>query len=211
MSHRLSKKERNDEQVVQLKDVNSFFGNLRNSSKYEDIWGNVTDDNRVWIGSRNGITFGRWDHNNPMVTAPKLLKERQYYVVTSRMGAGAGTVEIDVFISGYIGRFREGTMHWDADDTVTLARAWVDPRVRRCGVGRALADAVKTWAFAREAGLLETQVTENNDPAIRFYTSLGFADTGRREPLLSHPTLQIHFLHQVLRPSRSASRPPKCA
>ena len=115
------------------------------------------------------------------------------------------------FISGYIGRFREGTMHWDADDTVTLARAWVDPRVRRCGAGRALADAVKTWAFAREAGLLETQVTENNDPAIRFYTSLGFADTGRREPLLSHPTLQIHFLHQVLRPSRSASRPPNCA
>ena len=99
MSHRLSKKERNDEQVVQLKDVNSFFGNLRNSSKYEDIWGNVTDDNRVWIGSRNGITFGRWDHNNPMVTAPKPLKERQYYVVTSRMGAGAGTVEIDVFIN----------------------------------------------------------------------------------------------------------------
>ena len=33
-------------QVVQLKDVNSFFGNLKNGGMYEGIWGNVTDDNR---------------------------------------------------------------------------------------------------------------------------------------------------------------------
>jgi hypothetical protein len=89
------------EQVVQLKDVNSIFGNLRNSSKYEGIWGNVTDDNRVWIGSRNGITFGRWDHNNPMVTAPKPLKERQFYVVAGRMGAGTGEVSIELFINDW--------------------------------------------------------------------------------------------------------------
>ena len=86
-------------QVVQLKDVNSFFGNLRNGGKYEGIWGNVTDDNRVWIGSRNAVTFGRWDHNNPMVLAPKPLKENQYYVVAGRMGAGTGQVRIEVFIN----------------------------------------------------------------------------------------------------------------
>jgi hypothetical protein len=86
-------------QVVQLKDVNSFFGNLRNGGKYEGIWGNVTDDNRVWIGSRNAITFGRWDENNPMVLAPKPLKENRYYVVAGRMGAGTGEVRIEVFIN----------------------------------------------------------------------------------------------------------------
>jgi ribosomal protein S18 acetylase RimI-like enzyme len=102
------------------------------------------------------------------------------------------------FISGYVGRFREGTMHWDARSTVTLARAWVDPRVRRSGTGRALTDAVRAWALEREASVLETQVTENNDPAIRFYTGLGFADTGRREPLLSNPALEIRFLRQML-------------
>ena len=68
-------------QVVQLKDVHSFFGNLKNGGMYEGIWGNVTDDNRVWIGSRNGITFGRWDGNNPMVLAAKPLEESRYYVV----------------------------------------------------------------------------------------------------------------------------------
>ncbi len=88
------------EQVVQLKDVNSIFGNLRTGGNYEGIWGNLTDDNRVWIGSRNGITFGRWDQNNPMITAPKPLKERRYYVVAGRMGAGTETVTIEIFING---------------------------------------------------------------------------------------------------------------
>jgi len=87
------------EQIVQLKDVNSFFGNLRNGGMYEGIWGNVTDDNRVWIGSRNAITFGRWDHNNPMVLVAKPLKENQYYVVAGRMGAGTGKVMIELFIN----------------------------------------------------------------------------------------------------------------
>ena len=85
-------------QVVQLKDVNSFFGNLKNGGNYEGIWGNLTDDNRVWIGSRNGITFGRWDDNNPMVLAPEPLQENQYHVMAGRMGAGTGKVPIEVFI-----------------------------------------------------------------------------------------------------------------
>lgn len=88
-----------DKQVVQLKDVNSFFGNLKNSGMYEGIWGNVTDDNRVWIGSRNAITFGRWDPNNPMVLAPQPLKEDRYYVVAGRMGAGTGHVQIELFVN----------------------------------------------------------------------------------------------------------------
>jgi hypothetical protein len=87
------------EQMVQLKDVNSFFGNLKNGGMYEGIWGNLTDDNRVWIGSRNAVTFGRWDHNNPMVLATKPLKENQYYVVAGRMGAGTGDVQIELFIN----------------------------------------------------------------------------------------------------------------
>jgi len=87
------------EQVVQLEDVSSFFGNLRTGGNYEGIWGNMTDDNRVWIGSRNGITFGRWDENNPMVTAPDPLEVKRYYVVAGRMGEGAGQVQIEVFIN----------------------------------------------------------------------------------------------------------------
>lgn len=87
------------DQVAGLKDVNSFFGNLKNGGMYEGIWGNVTDDGRVWIGSRNGITFGRWDANNPMVLAPTPLEKHRYYVVAGRMGAGTGEVAVELFIN----------------------------------------------------------------------------------------------------------------
>lgn len=102
------------------------------------------------------------------------------------------------FIAGFLGRWRDGAMHSDARDTVTLAKAWVDPRHRRNGIGRALAEAVKVWTIEQGASTLEAQVTETNEPAVRFYAALGFTDTGRREPLLSNPTLQIRFLTRPL-------------
>jgi hypothetical protein len=86
-------------QNPKLKDVNSFFGNLKNGGNFEGIWGNVTDDNRPWIGSRNGVTFGRWDANNPMVVGPEPLKEGRFTVVAGRMGSGTGEVRIELFVN----------------------------------------------------------------------------------------------------------------
>jgi hypothetical protein len=86
-------------QVSGLKDVNSFFGNLRNGGKYEGFWAGLKDDNTLWTGSRNGITFGRWDENNPQLLGPKLEKSR-YYVIAGRMGAGTGKVTIELFVNG---------------------------------------------------------------------------------------------------------------
>ena len=85
-------------QISGLKDVNSFFGNLKNGGKYEGFWAGLKDDNTPWIGSRNGITFGRWDDNNPQVPGPRLQKNR-YYIVAGRMGAGTGKVTIELFVN----------------------------------------------------------------------------------------------------------------
>ncbi len=87
------------EQIVQLKDVNSFFGNLKNGGKYEGLWGNVTDNNTVWIGSRNSFTMGRWDVNNPMVLAHIPLQKERFYLIAGRMGSGQGIVQIELFIN----------------------------------------------------------------------------------------------------------------
>ncbi len=84
-------------QVSGLKDVNSFFGNLKNGGKYEGFWAGLKDDNMLWMGSRNGITFGRWDDNNPQVLGPRLEVNR-YYVIAGRMGAGTGKVKIELFV-----------------------------------------------------------------------------------------------------------------
>jgi hypothetical protein len=86
------------EQRVGLKDVNSFFGNLRNGEKYEGVWGCLNDDNTPWYGTRNGITFGRFDVNNPQVLGPKLETGR-FHLIGGRMAAGTGTVAIELFVN----------------------------------------------------------------------------------------------------------------
>ena len=80
-----------------LKDVNVFLGNLANGSKFEGFWAGLEDDNVLWSGSRNGITIGRFDVNNPKLNGPK-LEPNQYHVVAGRQGAGTGTVSLDLFV-----------------------------------------------------------------------------------------------------------------
>ena len=78
--------------------MHAFFGNLRNGVHFEGFWGCVRDDNTVWWGARNGITFGRFDVNNPQLLGPKLESER-FYIVAGRMAAGAGKVKLDLFVN----------------------------------------------------------------------------------------------------------------
>ena len=85
-------------QISGLKDVNSFFGNLKNGGKYEGFWAGLKDNNTLWMGSRNGITFGRWDENNPQVLGPK-LRENRYYIIAGRMGAGTVNVTIELIVN----------------------------------------------------------------------------------------------------------------
>jgi len=82
-----------------LKDVNSFFGNLRNGGKYEGVWGCVNDDNTLWYGVRNGLTFGRFDKNNPQLLGP-VLETGKFHVIGGRMAAGTGMVKIELFANG---------------------------------------------------------------------------------------------------------------
>ncbi len=98
------------------------------------------------------------------------------------------------FVMGLVGSFINGSMDWQCRDSVTIARTWVDPKARRKGIAKALTETVKNWAIEKSVKRLELQVTENNEAAKSFYKHLGFTDTGRREPLVSNPKLQIYFL-----------------
>jgi len=98
------------------------------------------------------------------------------------------------FVMGLVGSFINGSMDWERRDRVTIARTWVDPEARRKSIGKALTDTVRNWACEKGFKRLELQVTENNEAAKSFYKHLGFTDTGRREPLVSNPKLQIYFL-----------------
>ena len=93
------------EQRVGLKDVNSFFGNLRNSENYEGLWGCLDDDNTPWWGGRNGQSFGRFDVNNPRLAGPQ-LKIGAFYLLAGRMAAGTGSVAIEFFVNNAIPSIR---------------------------------------------------------------------------------------------------------
>lgn len=57
---------------------------------------------------------------------------------------------------------------------VLVFSMWVDPRVRREGVGGALIDAATTWASSWGAEQVVLWVLAVNEPAMRFYQRLGF-------------------------------------
>lgn len=86
-------------QSGELPNVNCFFGNLRNQPNNEGIWGGFNDDNSFWMSSRNAITFGRWDVNNPYVTSKEIVDQDQYYLIMGRMGKGVDTVKLDLYLN----------------------------------------------------------------------------------------------------------------
>jgi GNAT superfamily N-acetyltransferase len=87
-----------------------------------------------------------------------------------------------------------------------LAQLWVDPGVRRAGLGLRLIEAVADWARQRGMFLLELSVTTNNPAAAALYARAGFVETGRRRPLPSDPSRTEVFLSRELSPARPRGR-----
>jgi ribosomal protein S18 acetylase RimI-like enzyme len=70
-----------------------------------------------------------------------------------------------------------------------LISMWTAPTHRHQGIGRLLVKEVLNWAHRRNARTLLLVVTNNNEPAIRFYEHLGFTKTGRTEPYPNDPAV----------------------
>jgi ribosomal-protein-alanine N-acetyltransferase len=65
----------------------------------------------------------------------------------------------------------------------------VAPRARRAGVGRALIDAVVTWAVEIGAPSIRLNVADNNVDASGLYEASGFSPTGRTKQYENRPHL----------------------
>jgi len=91
-----------------------------------------------------------------------------------------------------------GLLDREHADRAHLGGMWVDPTMRRRGVGRALVDAVLAWA--RERGLRDVVlwVAEGNAAATALYERAGFTRTGRRDHLASNPSLSTCELGRPL-------------
>lgn len=79
-----------------------------------------------------------------------------------------------------------------------LLSMWVAPAHRRLGIGRALVEAVVTWARTQNVRALFLLVTSNNEGAIKFYQRLGFSLTGHTEPYANDPALSNYEMIRSL-------------
>ncbi len=64
---------------------------------------------------------------------------------------------------------------------------WVDPELRRAGVGRQLFAAVEAWARARGFTEIASDVEVDNDTSLAAHAALGY-----------EPTLRVQFFRKAL-------------
>jgi len=71
----------------------------------------------------------------------------------------------------------------DEGERVALLSMWVEPERRGAGLGKALIQSLLRWTAAKSVHEMYLFVGERNVPARALYASMGFAPTGRSEPL----------------------------
>lgn len=90
-------------------------------------------------------------------------------------------------------------IHDSSTRSAHLYQMWVSPEYRGNGVGTALVDQVKKWAYDRNIEKLVLTVTTTNTDAISLYKKAGFEAIGATELLRLDSNLQS----QVMEATRS--------
>ncbi len=112
--------------------------------------------------------------------------------------AGAAQVTVVAVQGGRGLGMVAGRLLADPPGAAWLEALWVDPSIRRAGLGSRLIEAVATWSRGRGATRLDLSVTEGNEPAGALYAHAGFLETGRRRPLPADPSRTEVFLSRPL-------------
>jgi GNAT superfamily N-acetyltransferase len=129
----------------------------------------------------------------PQAFGSTLERERDRTEAEWRQWAGRGRSDDGVmFVAVDGGLFvgLAGGYPEDDPDAAHLVSMWVDPSRRRTGAGRALVEAVLSWAKQRGAHEVNLWATDANEPALALYRSCGFEPTGDHQALPSHPEMQ---------------------
>jgi ribosomal protein S18 acetylase RimI-like enzyme len=121
----------------------------------------------------------------PMAFGSTLAREEGYEPdAWERWAAASASGEQQaIFIAEPQAGMASGVIDDEDPALAHLYAMWVAPEARGTGAGKALVEAVVSWATERGAERLTTSVTDGNAAAAGLYTATGFADTGRREPL----------------------------
>ena len=85
------------------------------------------------------------------------------------------------------GRLNEGEL-------LDVGSMWVEPEVRRNGIGRRLLANAVEWGVSAGAVRAELWVGKDNTAAQRLYEQAGFIVTGETEPLRPGSDLEVEKL-----------------
>ncbi len=84
-----------------------------------------------------------------------------------------------------------GLVEGERGDRGRVGGMWVNPAVRRRGIGGALLGAVITWARGRGFKRVGLWAPAHSPAALALYCRAGFHQTGFRKPMPTHPALEI--------------------
>jgi ribosomal-protein-alanine N-acetyltransferase len=102
------------------------------------------------------------------------------------VGFAVGKVVLDGDFDSGVGRF------------AVLETVAVDAAARRCGVGRALCEAIVAWSNEQGARILELEVRAGSAGAIALYSGLGFVVAGRRRGYYREPAEDAVLMRREL-------------
>jgi GNAT superfamily N-acetyltransferase len=91
--------------------------------------------------------------------------------------------------TGLVGHLEEQTLG------AMLVGTFVEEAMRRCGIGEALVESIKSWARSGGHDTLSLWVVSTNTPALALYRGCGFVSSGRSRPVAHSPELtELHML-----------------
>jgi ribosomal-protein-alanine N-acetyltransferase len=115
-----------------------------------------------------------------VVEAPH-WSEAEYAAMVAQQSGGVRRRLLVAEVESRLVGFSVGKVILAAKDCVgELESVVVDGGARRCGVGRALCEAVVKWCRSEGAAEIELEVRAGSAAAIALYVGLGFIAIGRR-------------------------------
>jgi GNAT superfamily N-acetyltransferase len=136
---------------------------------------------------------------SPDVFATTLELERDHpashWSELARLSEVADTMVVYVAVDGdrWLG-MAAGRWHERERGIAGLWGMWVDPALRRLGVGERLVDAVRGWAVGHGARFLRLGVVTGEGDPTAFYGRLGFVRTGETGTLSRDRTRSFCYM-----------------